>query len=97
MYRILGIFNKNAYIVTEHGDDMRLEEMNCSIPDRVRVASFYNSIQLESHNPPITVLSIDVKELGMSAGKHLIQMISGETVDHKSLINYEIVLKRSTS
>lgn len=75
----------------------RLEEMNCSIPDRVRVASFYNSIQLETHNPPITVLSIDVKELGMSAGKHLIQMISGDMVDHKSLINYEIVLKRSTS
>lgn len=76
---------------------VKLQEMNCAVPDRVRVASFYNSIQLETHNPPITVLSIDVKVLGMSAGKHLIQMISGESVDHKSLINYEIILKRSTS
>ncbi|MDF2485824.1 MAG: transcriptional regulator, LacI family [Herbinix sp.] len=75
----------------------KLEEMNWSVPQKVKVASFYNSAQLESHNPPISALSIDVKELGVSAGKHLIQMIAGESVDHKSLINYEIVLKRSTN
>ncbi|MHB8129876.1 MAG: LacI family DNA-binding transcriptional regulator [Mobilitalea sp.] len=75
----------------------KLEEDNCSIPEKVKVASFYNSTWLESHNPPITALSINVKELGITAGKHLIEMISGETVDHKSLVNYEIVLKRSTS
>jgi DNA-binding LacI/PurR family transcriptional regulator len=74
----------------------KLEEMNWSVPEKVKVASFYNSAQLETHNPPITALSIDVKELGITAGKHLIQMIEGEVVDHKSLINYEIVLKRST-
>jgi DNA-binding LacI/PurR family transcriptional regulator len=75
----------------------KLEEENILVPDQVKVASFYNSIQLESHNPPITALSINVKELGVTAGKHLIEMISGETVAHKSLINYEIVLKKSTS
>lgn len=75
----------------------KLEEDSIRIPDQVKVASFYNSTQLESHNPPITALSINVKELGITAGKHLIEMISGETVDHKSLVNYEIVLKRSTS
>lgn len=75
----------------------KLEEDSITIPDQVKVASFYNSTQLESHNPPITALSINVKELGITAGKHLIEMISGEPVDHKSLINYEIVLKRSTN
>lgn len=75
----------------------KLEEDNIKVPDMVKVASFYNSSQLESHNPPITALSINVKELGITAGKHLIEMIAGETVVHKSLINYEIVLKRSTS
>ena len=74
-----------------------LEEMNCPVPQKIKVASFYNSVQLETHNPPITALSIDVKELGITAGRHLIQMIAGETVDHKSLINYEIILKRSTN
>lgn len=75
----------------------KLEEDNIKIPDMVKVASFYNSAQLESHNPPITALSINVEELGITAGKHLIEMISGEPVAHKSLINYEIVLKRSTN
>lgn len=75
----------------------KLEEDNIKVPDRVKIASFYNSAQLESHNPPITALSINVKELGITAGKHLIRMISGVDVAHKSLINYEIVLKRSTN
>jgi DNA-binding LacI/PurR family transcriptional regulator len=75
----------------------KLEEDNVKVPDMVKVASFYNSAQLESHNPPITALTINVKELGITAGKHLIEMISGETVVNKSLINYEIVLKKSTS
>jgi DNA-binding LacI/PurR family transcriptional regulator len=75
----------------------KLEEDNIAVPDQIKIASFYNSSQLESHNPPVTALSINVKELGITAGKHLIEMISGETVEHKSLINYEIILKRSTS
>lgn len=75
----------------------KLEEDDIPIPEQVKVASFYNSNQLENHNPPITALTIDVKELGITAGKNLIEMIAGETVEHKSLINYEIVLKKSTS
>lgn len=74
-----------------------LEEMNIAIPDRIKVASFYNSNNLENHNPPITALNISIKELGVTAGKHLIKIISGETTSHKSIVNYEIVLKRSTS
>jgi len=74
----------------------KLEEENIAIPQQMKIASFYNSVQLETHNPPISVLSIDVKELGITAGKYLIKMISGETIAHNSLVNYEIVLKRST-
>jgi DNA-binding LacI/PurR family transcriptional regulator len=75
----------------------KLEEENWSVPEKIKVASFYNSAGLASHNPPITALTINVKELGITAGQHLIKMISGEIVDHKSLVNYEIVLKRSTN
>lgn len=74
-----------------------LEEINIAIPDRIKVASFYNSNNLENHTPPITALNISIKELGVTAGKHLIKIISGETASHKSLVDYEIVLKRSTS
>lgn len=74
----------------------RLNEKNYSVPEDVRVASFYNSAFLENHNPPVTALNINVKELGLIAGKQLINLISGESVVHKTMINYEIVLKKST-
>lgn len=75
----------------------KLEEENYSIPEDVKVASFYNNAHLESHNPPITALSINVQELGVIAGRRLIGMISGEIVLRKSLVNYDIVLKKSTN
>lgn len=74
----------------------RLDEVNCLVPDDIRVASFYNSAFLENHNPPITAINIDVKELGLIAGKRLIDLISGESVAPKTFVNYEIVLKKST-
>ncbi|NLO09540.1 MAG: LacI family transcriptional regulator [Clostridiales bacterium] len=74
-----------------------LEDKKIAIPDKVKVASYYNSNHLENHNPPITALNISIKELGITAGKHLIKIITGEPASHKSLVNYEIVLKKSTS
>ncbi len=69
---------------------------NYTIPDDVKVASFYNNAHLDSYNPPITALSIDPKELGIAAAKRLIDKISGITGIPKTWVNYEIVLKRST-
>ncbi|NLP35529.1 MAG: LacI family transcriptional regulator [Clostridiales bacterium] len=74
-----------------------LEEKQIKVPDMMKVASFYNSSLLETHNPPITAIKINGKELGITAGKKLIGIISGEESSHKSLVNYEIVLKKSTS
>lgn len=75
----------------------RLEQMNYKVPKDIRIASFYNSPLLENHIPSVTSLRIDVKELGITAGKRLIELIeSGETLS-KTLVNYEILLKKSTS
>lgn len=73
-----------------------LDTGNYSIPEDVKVASFYNNAHLESYNPPITALSIDPKELGIAAAKRLIDIISGLSGIPKTWVNYEIVLKRST-
>jgi DNA-binding LacI/PurR family transcriptional regulator len=75
----------------------QLEERNVAVPDMVKVASFYNSSLLENHNPPITAIQINAKDLGITAGKKLIGMISGEKIEQKSLVDYEIALKKSTS
>lgn len=74
----------------------RLDQMRYSVPQDVKVASFYNSTFLESHNPPITALNINVKELGSMAGKRLIELLLHKEIPQKTLVNYEILLKRST-
>jgi DNA-binding LacI/PurR family transcriptional regulator len=60
------------------------------------VASFYNSTLLENNDPSITSLSFDAKELGMVACRNLLEMIGGETVEERTLLPYEVVLKEST-
>lgn len=55
----------------------KLNEDNYSVPEDIKVASFYNNAHLESYNPPITSLSINPKELGINGAKKLIDTISG--------------------
>lgn len=74
----------------------RLEEMNYQIPKDIKVASFYNSVYLESHNPPVTAMNIAVKELGITAGKAVIELTEGKEIKEKTYVNYELLLKKST-
>lgn len=74
----------------------RLNETGYSVPKDIKIASFYGSAYLENYNPPITSLRIDVKALGLEAGKGLINLIEGREIAHKTLLDYEIVLKKST-
>ena len=66
------------------------------VPEQVKVASFYNSVILETHRPSITTLQYDPKELGMVACKTLFELIDGAEVKDKVLLGYEVVLKGST-
>ncbi len=74
----------------------KLTEDGYEVPKDVKIASFYNSPFLESHNPPITTLDFDVHELGNVAGQILIDNINGEVTNKKTLLDYKIVLKTST-
>lgn len=74
----------------------RLNEKGYVIPRDVKIASFYDSVYLENYNPPVTSLRIDVKALGVEAGKCLINLITAKRVAHKTLLNYELILKKST-
>lgn len=75
---------------------IKLNELGYSVPQDIKVASFYDSVHLANYNPPITSLKIDIKALGIEAGKVLISLINGEDVPHQTLLDYEIVLKKST-
>jgi DNA-binding LacI/PurR family transcriptional regulator len=66
------------------------------IPSQVKIASFYNSVILESSQPPITSLYYDPKELGAVACRTLFDYIAGKEVAKRTLLGYEVILKGST-
>ena len=74
----------------------KLRREGISVPDQIRVASFYNSSMLESHDPSITSLDFDAKELGMLVCRTLLDMIEGQKVQKKTLLGYEVRLREST-
>ena len=65
----------------------KLRREGISVPDQIRVASFYNSSMLETHDPSITSLDFDAKELGMLVCRTLLDMIEGQKVQKLSLIH----------
>ncbi len=74
----------------------KLRREGILVPDQIRVASFYNSSMLETHDPSITSLDFDAKELGMLVCRTLLDMIEGQKVQKKTLLGYEVRLREST-
>lgn len=73
-----------------------LHEERISVPEDIRVASFYNSPILENNIPAITSLSFDAKELGMAACKSVLDLIDGAEVSPQTHLPYEVIMKAST-
>ena len=67
-----------------------------SIPEQVKVASFYNSTLLEQNLPPITSLEFDAKELGRTACKLLLERMAGQEVSNQLNLGYQVILREST-
>jgi DNA-binding LacI/PurR family transcriptional regulator len=73
-----------------------LREEGYSVPEDIKVASFYDSIYMKSNNPPVTAIEFNAEELGTIAGKRLIGLIQGDSNTSKTVLDYEIHLRRST-
>lgn len=74
---------------------MLLEE-GYAVPRDIKVASLYDSIYLETSNPPVTSVGFKAEELGAVAGKRLIDLIKGDSSKYKTILDYEIHVRRST-
>lgn len=74
----------------------KLQKENIRVPEDMKVASFYDSSVLENHMPSITSLSFNVRELGMTACRTVLDMIEGKKVARRTLLGYEVILKEST-
>lgn len=73
-----------------------LRNLGYTIPEDIKVASLYDSVYMETNNPPITAIEFNAEELGTIAGKQLIEIINGEYNPSKTDLDYEIHLRRST-
>ena len=74
----------------------KLHSDNMVIPGDMKIVSFYNSDLLANHQPAITALQYDPKELGNVACRTLLEVIEGNKVEMKTLLGYEVILRGST-
>lgn len=73
-----------------------LREKKVKVPSGVRVASMYDSKNLEYNNPPVTSVKFDTVRLGKMACVKLLKIL-GETPEEDTLpLNYQVVLREST-
>ena len=75
---------------------IKMQKDGIAIPEKIKLASFYNSKVLENYQPAITALQYDPKELGSVAVTTLVSIIKGEEVSEKRMLGYEVLLKAST-
>lgn len=61
-----------------------------SIPDDVKVASFYGSQLLDKYEPVITSVSFDSRKLGKLACKTLLDVIEEREYNFKTLLDYKL-------
>lgn len=73
-----------------------LQQRGVSVPGEVQVGSFYDSTFLANHMPSVTSIRFDVEELGTKACELLLGLLEGEPVQQRTLLGYEIRMRRST-
>ena len=72
-----------------------LREKEAAIPGTVRLASMYDSHQMECSSPSITSIRFDSVRLGSNACLRLLHML-GEQVEQETPAGYEVILREST-
>lgn len=75
-------------------DELRIQ--GARIPEDIRVASCHNSKVLDNYPVSVTSLRFDNTEIGRVACSVLLDLLEGKEVPHKTILDYEVVLKEST-
>ncbi len=73
-----------------------LQQNGHTVPDDVSVVSFHDSPVMELHNPPITALHVNVRELGATAGRIILDLIDGKDVSRKNRVGYDFLVRESS-
>lgn len=75
---------------------VHLRTNGISVPQKVKVASFYDSVLLENNIPPVTSLRFDAGELGCRACRMLIDRLEGKQVLEPEIPPYQVIAREST-
>ncbi len=73
----------------------KLTRDRVQVPEKVKVASFYNSRLLDTHVPAVTSLDFDVKKLGETAASVLLDMIDKKNVPPVTLLPYRMSIRET--
>lgn len=75
----------------------RLQVEGYRIPKDIAVASLYNSSNLECFSPAVTAVNVAAAQMGNMAGKQLIQHLLGRQFEKKTMVDYELLFRKSTN
>lgn len=75
----------------------RLQAEGYRIPMDIAVASLYNSPNLECYSPAVTSINVAASQIGNIAGKQLIQRLLGRSYETRTLVDYDILFRKSTN
>ena len=73
-----------------------LEQRRIAVPGQIQAVSFYDSAMLANRLPSVTSIWFDVEELGQKACELLLRMLDGEDVERRTLLGYEVRMRKST-
>lgn len=86
------------------GDDVictkiisRLQAEGYQIPRDIAVASYYNSPNLNCFSPPITAVNVSARQVGNMIGKQMIHYLQGREHHKRTIMDYEILFRKSTN
>lgn len=73
-----------------------LQQRQIVVPEQMQVVSFYDSTVLANRIPSITSIRFDVEELGRKACETLLAMLDEKEVEQRTLLGYEVRIRKST-
>ena len=73
-----------------------LREKKIQVPMQMKIASMYDSKNLEYHNPPVTSIKFDTTGLGQMACIKLLEILGENPQEEIKPLNYQVILREST-
>ena len=82
-----------------YNGSIRMEFLDAIIENiiSVAIASLYNSTNLDCYSPAVTAVSVAASQMGGAAVRQLIQRLRGENYEKKTMLDYDILFRKSTN